>query len=77
MAGAPEADSCPHGSDGRWFEVRSSRFSQLRTRNFELRIAPVALSPPVSPVSLILSSARFNPIEEGGEAGELVLSAEF
>ena len=42
MAGAPEADSCPHGSDGRWFEVRSSRFSQLRTQNFELRIAPVA-----------------------------------
>jgi hypothetical protein len=60
QAGAPEDDSCPHGSDGRWFEVRSSRFSQLRTQNFELRIAPVALFPPVSPVSLILSSARFN-----------------
>ncbi len=60
MAGAPEADSCPHGSDGRWFEVRSSRFSQLRTQNFELRVEPVAL---------ILSSARFNPIEEGRWGG--------
>ena len=30
------------GSDGRRFEVRSSRFSELRTRNFEPRIAPVA-----------------------------------
>ena len=40
-------DSC----DGRRFEVRSSRFSELRTLNFELRVAPVALSPLVSPVS--------------------------
>jgi hypothetical protein len=38
--------------DGRRFEVRSSRFSKLRTLNFELRVAPVALFPPVSPVSL-------------------------
>jgi len=65
MAGAPEADSCPHGSDERWFEVRSSRFSQHRIQNFELRIAPVALFPPVSPVSLLLSSARLIPIEMG------------
>jgi len=38
--------------DGRRFEVRSSRFSEIRTQNLELRIAPVALFPPVSPVSL-------------------------
>jgi len=37
------------GRDGRRFEVRSSRFPELRTPNFELR---VALFPPVSPVSL-------------------------
>ena len=35
------------GSDGR-FEVRSSRFSELRTQNFELLIAPVAHIWPVS-----------------------------
>jgi len=40
--------------DGRRFEVRSSRFSELRTLNFELRVAPVALFPLVSPVSLEL-----------------------
>ena len=28
--------------DGRGFEVRSSRFSERRTLNFELRIAPVS-----------------------------------
>src|SRR4029077_21028831 len=28
--------------DGRRFEVRSSRFSELQTLNFEFRIAPVA-----------------------------------
>jgi hypothetical protein len=28
--------------DGRGFEVRSSRFSELRTPNVELRIVPVA-----------------------------------
>ena len=38
--------------DGRRFEVRSSRFSELRTRNFELQVAPVALFPLVSPISL-------------------------
>ena len=30
------------GRDDRGFEVRSSRFSELRTQNFELRVAPVA-----------------------------------
>jgi hypothetical protein len=30
--------------DGRRFEVRSSRFSKLRTLSFELRIVPVTLS---------------------------------
>jgi len=35
--------------DGGGFEVRSSRFSELRTQNFEFH---VALFPPVSPVSL-------------------------
>jgi hypothetical protein len=34
--------------DERGFEVRSSRFSELRTPNFELRIAPVALGVPVA-----------------------------
>jgi hypothetical protein len=38
--------------DGGEFEVRSSRFSELRTQNFELRVVLVALFPPVSPVSL-------------------------
>jgi hypothetical protein len=33
---------------GEGFDVRSSRFAELRTQNFELR---VALFPPVSPVS--------------------------
>ncbi|MBK5283621.1 MAG: ABC transporter substrate-binding protein [Nitrospiraceae bacterium] len=28
--------------DGRWFKVRRSRFSELRTPDFELRISPVA-----------------------------------
>ena len=40
--------------DGRRFEVRSLKFSELRTLNFELRVAPVALFPLVSPVSLEL-----------------------
>jgi hypothetical protein len=35
------------GRDDRGFEVRSSRFSELRTQNFELRIAPDTLTPPV------------------------------
>jgi hypothetical protein len=30
------------GRDGEEFEVRSSGFSELRTQNFELRVAPVA-----------------------------------
>src|SRR3990167_2386346 len=34
--------------DGRRFDVRSSRFSELRTQNFELRIAPIAYVPLVS-----------------------------
>jgi hypothetical protein len=29
------------GRDGRRFEIRSSRFSELRTLNFELRVARV------------------------------------
>jgi hypothetical protein len=33
------------GRDDRRVEVRSSRFSELRTQNFELRIAPDALHP--------------------------------
>jgi hypothetical protein len=40
--------------DGRRFEVRSSRFSELRTLNFDLRVARLALFPLVSPVSLEL-----------------------
>jgi hypothetical protein len=35
------------GRDDRGFEVRSSRFLELRTQNFELRIAPDTLTPPV------------------------------
>ena len=35
------------GRDDRGFEVRSSRFLELRTQNFELRIAPDTLIPPV------------------------------
>ncbi len=31
--------------DGRGFDIRSSRFSELRTPNFELRIAPVSRFP--------------------------------
>ena len=34
--------------DGGGFEVRSSRFSELRTPNFELQAAPVALDVPVT-----------------------------
>ena len=34
--------------DERRFEVRSSRFSELRTPNFGLRIAPIALGVPVA-----------------------------
>ena len=30
------------GRDGEEFEVRGSRFSELRTQNFELRVTPVA-----------------------------------
>jgi len=37
--------------DGRGFEVRSSRFSERRTLNFELRIAPFSLVSRVPPVS--------------------------
>jgi hypothetical protein len=37
------------GRDGRRFEVRSSRFPELRTPNFKLRASHF---PPVSPVSL-------------------------
>ena len=40
------------GRDGGGFEVRSLRFSELRTPNFELRIAPF------SPVSLDVPVAR-------------------
>ena len=43
--------TCETG-DGSKPEVRGSRFSELRTQNFEHRIAPVALFPPVSPVAL-------------------------
>jgi hypothetical protein len=34
--------------DGQEFTIRSSTFSELRTQNLGLRIAPVALFPPVS-----------------------------
>ncbi len=37
--------------DGQGFEVRSSKFSELRTLNFELRIAPVALGVTVARLS--------------------------
>jgi hypothetical protein len=39
----------------RGFEVRGSRFSELRTQNFELRVAPF------SPVSLVSHVALYTP----------------
>jgi hypothetical protein len=38
--------------DERWFEVRSSRVTELRTQNFELHVAPVLL------VSLTIQERR-------------------
>jgi hypothetical protein len=41
--------------------VRRLKCSELRTQNFELRIAPIAFLPPVSPLSLE-SGIRYSPV---------------
>ncbi|OGW49410.1 MAG: hypothetical protein A2V62_00850 [Nitrospirae bacterium RBG_19FT_COMBO_58_9] len=45
-------------TDERGFEVRSSRFSELRTPNPELRIAPVALGVPIARLRGIMSEQQ-------------------